>query len=91
MQAGQGDGLYPSTKVEVLIKLSPAIVYCIAGLIHFVNFIDLFINKSCVVVFPFSLYHIHTLIHLFIRQLNEKEFIIFGYYCRRNGPQCHWM
>ncbi len=41
------------------------------------NFIVLFINKTRVVAFSF-IYYVHSLIYIFIRQLNEKEFIIFA-------------
>ncbi len=41
------------------------------------NFIILFINKMRVVAFSFFIYYVHSLIYIFIRQLNEKEFIIF--------------
>ncbi|OTD38141.1 hypothetical protein AW096_19630, partial [Escherichia coli] len=58
-----------------------------AGLIHFVNFIILFINKMRVVAFSFFIYYVHSLIYIFIRQLNEKEFIIFRYYSRHHGPR----
>ena len=51
------------------------------------NIIDLFINKTRVVTFSFFIYYIHTLIYLFIRQLNEKEFIIFRYYSRHHVPR----
>ncbi|HAJ6256689.1 TPA: hypothetical protein HMW23_21670, partial [Escherichia coli] len=57
------------------------------GLIHFVNFIILFINKMRVVAFSFFIYYVHSLIYIFIRQLNEKEFIIFRYYSRHHVPR----
>ncbi|WP_024195273.1 hypothetical protein [Escherichia coli] len=37
------------------------------------NFIILFINKMRVVAFSFFIYYVHSLIYIFIRQLNEKE------------------
>ncbi|AOT35069.1 putative lipoprotein [Escherichia coli H617] len=51
------------------------------------NFIILFINKMRVVAFSFFIYYVHSLIYIFIRQLNEKEFIIFRYYSRHHVPR----
>ncbi|EGB59729.1 hypothetical protein ERJG_04339 [Escherichia coli M863] len=53
------------------------------------NFIVLFINKTRVVAFSFFLYYVYSLIYIFIRQLNEKEFIIFRYYSRHHGSRYH--